>query len=67
MAHFIVAFGRLWLSIFCVTLEKSTPLSVTQKIKATIDQKPQLGHNEMCHVNRLIVLKHKNMCQKNSK
>ena len=24
-------------------------------MKATIDQKPQLGHNEMCHVNRLIV------------
>jgi len=26
---------------------------VTQKIKATIDQKPQLGHNEMRHVNSL--------------
>jgi len=49
-----VVFGRLWLSIYCVTLEKATLLSVTQKIKATIDQKPQLGHNEMCHVNRLI-------------
>ena len=33
----IVAFGRLWLSIFCVVLKKATLLSVTQKIKATID------------------------------
>jgi len=50
----IVTFGRLWRSIFCVTFfKKSTLLSVTQKINATIDQKPQLGHNEMCHVNRL--------------
>ena len=49
----IVAIGRLWLSIFCVPLKKATLLSVTQKIKATIDQKSQLGHSEMCHVNRL--------------
>jgi len=49
----IVAFGRLWLFICWVTLKKATLLNATQKIKATIDQKPQFGHNEMRHVNRL--------------
>jgi len=53
MAHFIVAYGRLWLFICWVTLKKVTLLNVTQKIKVTIDQKPQFGHNEMRHVNRL--------------
>ena len=51
----IVAFGRLWLFICWVTLKKATFFNVTQKIKATIDQKPQFGHNEMRHVNRLYV------------
>jgi len=36
-------------------LKKATLLNVTKKIKVTIDQKPQLGHNEMRHVNRLFV------------
>ena len=49
----VVAFHLLSL-----TLKKPTPLNVTKKIKATIDQKPQFGHNEMRHVNRLYVTHH---------
>jgi len=39
--------------LFAESRKKATLLNVTQKIKATIDQKSQFGHNEMRHVNRL--------------
>jgi len=41
MAHFIVTFGRLWLFVYCVTLEIvafSDPAGeVVQELKATMD------------------------------
>jgi len=46
--------ANLQLSAAHQLLKKATLLCVARKIKATIDQKPQLGHNEMCHVNSLI-------------